>query len=394
MFSTIEEAAKALSNGEMIILTDDENRENEGDLVIAGEKATPEAINFMITNGRGLVCAPITRDRAAELGLVQMASTGDPMDTCFTVTVDSRRTGTGTSAFDRAMTVADLADPCRTAGDFRSPGHVFPLIAKAGGVLVRAGHTEGSLDLLRIAGLNQSAAICEVLNPDGSMARTGQLLEFARKHHLKIATIADLIAYRRRTEKLVERTEVVKLPTDYGDFMLYCFVARNNGREHLALVKGDVCGRENVLTRVHSECLTGDVFHSRRCDCGSQFDTAMRMIAQEDCGVMVYLRQEGRGIGLVNKLHAYRLQDHGLDTVDANTRQGFAPDLREYGIGAEILRNLGVRSIRLLTNNPRKLAGLSGYGLEITGRVPLVIPSNPCDEKYLETKRDRMEHLL
>jgi 3,4-dihydroxy 2-butanone 4-phosphate synthase / GTP cyclohydrolase II len=394
MFATIEEAAKALANGEMILLTDDENRENEGDLVIAGEKATPEAINFMVTNARGLVCAPITRERAAELGLCEMTHSDDPMGTCFTITVDSNRGTTGTSVFDRTMAIVDLADPRKTRKDFHSPGHLFPLIAKTGGVLERAGHTEGSLDLLRIAGLNPSAAICEVLNPDGSMAHTQQLLAFAEKHHIKVATIADLIAYRRRTEKIVEQTEVVDLPTEYGDFKLYCFVAKNNGREHLALVKGDVCGKENVLTRVHSECLTGDVFHSRRCDCGAQFDTAMRMIAKEGSGIMVYLRQEGRGIGLVNKLHAYRLQEHGLDTVDANTRQGFAPDLREYGIGAEILHNLGVKSIRLLTNNPKKLAGLSGYDLKITERVPLVIPTNPCDEKYMETKKTRMEHLL
>lgn len=395
MFTTIEDAAKALANGEMVILVDDENRENEGDIVIAGEKATPEAINFMVTCARGLVCAPITRERAVELGLAEMVHSGDPMGTCFTVTVDSNRAQTGTSVFDRTRTILDLADPRTTAADFHSPGHVFPLIARPGGVLVRAGHTEASLDLLRIAGLNPSAAICEVLNPDGSMARVPQLLEFAEKHHIRIATIADLIDYRRRTERLVERTEVVKLPTEFGEFMLYCFSAKaGNGGEHLALVKGEVDGRENVLTRVHSECLTGDVFHSLRCDCGEQLDTAMKMIAAEECGVIVYLRQEGRGIGLLNKLHAYRLQEHGMDTVDANTRLGFAPDLREYGIGAEILNNLGVKSVRLLTNNPGKLTGLSGCGLKITERVPLVIPANPCDARYMATKRDRMDHMI
>ncbi|MCQ2403589.1 MAG: bifunctional 3,4-dihydroxy-2-butanone-4-phosphate synthase/GTP cyclohydrolase II [Lentisphaeria bacterium] len=395
MFTPIEELLQELRQGRMIILTDDESRENEGDLIAAGELITPETVNFMVTEARGLLCAPIMRERALELGIGEMTRNTDPLGTCFTISVDANEgTTTGISAFDRAKTIRALADPTKLADDFHSPGHLFPLMGRPGGVLVRAGHTEASLDLMHLAGLTPVSAICEILNPDGTMARTPQLEEFARKHGLKMGCVADLIAFRRQNERMVELVETVKLPTAYGEFDLHCFVAKTTGQEHLALVHGDVAGKKEVLCRVHSECLTGDVFHSCRCDCGGQLDAALRAIAAAPCGVLVYLRQEGRGIGLANKLHAYHLQERGLDTVDANVRLGFAPDLREYGLGAEILRNLDVHSIRLLTNNPRKIAELSGCGLEITERVPLVMESNCHDEKYLATKRDRMEHLL
>lgn len=394
-FNTIEELVQDLAVGKMIILTDDEKRENEGDLVFAGEFATPEKVNFMVTHARGLVCCPITRERALELGIGEMTHNTDPLGTNFTVSVDAvEGTTTGISAFDRAATIKALADPTKLGTAFHQPGHMFPLIARPGGVLVRTGHTEGSLDLLRIAGLTPCAVICEIMNEDGSMARLPDLKKFAKKHGLKFGCIADLIKYRRRTEREVERVETVHLPTEYGEFELHCFRAKSTGQEHLALVHGDVTGKENVLCRVHSECLTGDVFHSHRCDCGEQLATALKRIAAAECGVLVYMRQEGRGIGLANKLHAYHLQERGLDTVDANTRLGFAPDLREYGLGAEILLNLGIKSIRLLTNNPKKLVGLDGYGLKITGREPIVIPPTADDRHYLETKRDRMNHLL
>lgn len=394
-FNTIEELVQDLAAGKMVILTDDEKRENEGDLVFAGEFATAEKVNFMVTHARGLVCCPITRERAVELGIGEMTHNTDPLGTNFTVSVDAvEETTTGISAFDRAATIKALADPTKLGSAFHQPGHMFPLIARPGGVLVRTGHTEGSLDLLRIAGLTPCAVICEIMNDDGSMARLPELKKFAKKHKLKFGCIADLIKYRRRTEREVERVEAVHLPTEFGDFELYCFRAKSTGQEHLALVHGEVSGKEDVLCRVHSECLTGDVFHSLRCDCGEQLSTAMQRIAAADCGVIVYMRQEGRGIGLANKLHAYHLQERGLDTVDANTRLGFAPDLREYGLGAEILLNLGVKSIRLLTNNPKKLVGLDGYGLKITGREPIVIPPTEHDKRYLKTKRERMEHLL
>ncbi|NMA43295.1 MAG: bifunctional 3,4-dihydroxy-2-butanone-4-phosphate synthase/GTP cyclohydrolase II [Oligosphaeraceae bacterium] len=395
MFNSIEELIVALAAGEMVVLTDDENRENEGDLVMAAELVTPEAINFMVTHGRGLVCAPISQERALELGLHEMTRNTDPYGTCFTVSVDAvQGTSTGISAHDRATTIKKIADPKCGADDFHSPGHIFPLIAREGGVLVRAGHTEATLDLMRLAGLTPCGVICEILNEDGSMARVPQLKEFVKRFNLKFGCIADLIEFRRRTESLVERKETVKLPTEFGIFDLHCFVAKNDGREHLALVYGEVAGQENVLTRVHSECLTGDVFHSRRCDCGQQLAAAMRQVVANGSGVVVYMRQEGRGIGLVNKLHAYRLQEKGLDTVDANIKLGFPPDLREYGIGAQILANLGVKSIRLLTNNPKKIVGLQGYGLQVTGREPIIVPVNEHDEKYLQTKKERMQHML
>lgn len=394
MLSTIEELVRDLAAGKMIVLTDDEQRENEGDLVMAAEKVTPEAVNFMVSHARGLLCAPMTRDRAIELGLHEMCRNTDPHGTCFTTSIDaSEGTTTGISAFDRAKTLRALADPRCDSTAFHSPGHMFPLLAREGGVLVRTGHTEASLDLLRLAGLTPVAAICEIMNEDGTMARMDDIKAYCEKWGLRRGTVAQLVEYRRQNESLVELVETVKLPTPFGEFMLHCFKAKHDGKEHLALVYGDVSSGEDVLTRVHSECLTGDVFRSMRCDCGEQLDAAMARIVDEGSGVIVYMRQEGRGIGLANKLHAYHLQERGLDTVDANVRLGFAPDLREYGIGAQILRSLGIKSIRLLTNNPKKLVGLEGHGLSITERVPLVIQPGQFNERYMRTKKERMDHI-
>ncbi|MBP5641406.1 MAG: GTP cyclohydrolase II [Victivallales bacterium] len=395
MISTIEELARDLSEGKMIVLTDDESRENEGDLVMAAEFVTPQAVAFMAIQGRGLICSPMTQQRALELGFHEMCRNTDPKGTCFTISADlDEGTTTGISAFDRAKTIAAFADPKCQAKDFHSPGHVFPLISRDGGVLVRAGHTEASIDLMRIAGLCPNAVICEIMKDDGHMARMDDIEIFCDKWQLRRGTVAELIEYRRRNESLVELIETVKLPTEFGEFMLHCFKAKHDGREHLALVYGDVSEKEDVLTRVHSECLTGDVFHSLRCDCGEQLEIAMKRIVANGSGIIVYMRQEGRGIGLANKLHAYHLQEKGLDTVDANVRLGFAPDLREYGIGAQIIKNLGVRSIRLLTNNPKKLVGLEGHGLSITGREPLVVEPGKYNEKYMQTKKERMDHIL
>ena len=393
---TIDAVLRDIRAGKPVIVVDDAERENEGDLILAAEKATAESVNFMMRFGRGLICAPITNERAAKLGLNRMVlDNRESFKTDFTVSVDATHgITTGISAEDRAKTIRLLADPKSQPGDLVQPGHIFPLRAKPGGVLQRSGHTEASVDLARLAGLDPSGVLCEIVKDDGTMARLPDLLQFKKKHTLKLCTILDLIEYRRRREKLIELEQRVKLPTDYGTFDLLLYRATMNQEHHLALVKGDVSDGKPVLVRVHSECLTGDVFGSRRCDCGSQLQTALKQIEQEGRGILLYMRQEGRGIGLAAKIHAYKLQEDGFDTVQANLKLGFPSDLREYGLGAQILFDLGVRQLRLLTNNPKKVVGLAGYGLCITETVPIRIEANVHNRAYLRTKRTKMGHTL
>lgn len=395
-FNSIESVLADLRRGKMVIVVDDADRENEGDLIMAAEKATPATVNFMAKYGRGLICVPTTSERLKQLGIEQMVGQNrDTFKTDFQVSVDAAHgITTGISAVDRARTIRVMAEPAAVADDLVQPGHVFPLRAKVGGVLQRAGHTEAAVDLVRLAGCRPMGVICEIMSDDGSMARLPQLLRFAKKHRLKICSIEGLIRYRRTREKLVERAEMIKLPTAYGAFDLYLYRSQVDGQQHLALVKGEVAGRKNVLVRVHSECLTGDVFGSCRCDCGAQLHQAMRAVSSAGRGVIVYMRQEGRGIGLGPKIRAYKLQENGYDTVEANLKLGYPMDLREYGIGAQILVDLGLKTICLLTNNPKKVVGLEGYGLEIVKQVPIRIPPNQHNKGYLETKRKKLGHLL
>lgn len=395
MFDSVESCLEALRRGEIILVTDDADRENEGDCICAAEFATCENVNFMATHAKGLICMPMSAQWCERLDLPQMVvQNTDNHQTAFTVSIDAKATTTGISAAERSVTALKCVEDGVKPSDFRRPGHMFPLRAREGGVLKRAGHTEATVDLCRLAGLKEVGLCCEIMKDDGSMARLDDVEKFAKKHSLKMMTIADLIAFRRRNDKLVELVEQVDLPTDHGHFRLKMYRSRVTGLEHLALVKGDVAAGGNVLVRVHSECFTGDVLGSERCDCGPQLHTAMEMIEKEGCGAVIYMRQEGRGIGLANKLHAYRKQEEGMDTVEANVALGFAPDLRDYGEGAQILVDLGIRKVRLITNNPCKIKGLDGYGIEIVERVPIVIAANCHDKHYLETKRDKMGHLI
>ncbi|WP_335871659.1 bifunctional 3,4-dihydroxy-2-butanone-4-phosphate synthase/GTP cyclohydrolase II [Bacillus sp. 2205SS5-2] len=394
MFHTIEEAVKDLTEGKMVIVVDDEDRENEGDFVALADKITPETINFMIKEGRGLVCVPITQDKAEQLDLPYMTSQNtDSHGTAFTVSVDHISTHTGISTFERATTILELMNDSSDAKEFKRPGHIFPLVAKEGGVLTRAGHTEAAVDLAKIAGSKPSGVICEIIKEDGQMARLPDLTQLAEKLDLKIITIQDLISYRRKNEALIQREVEIQLPTAFGEFRAIAYTEKLTNKEHIALVKGEI-NEEPLLVRVHSECLTGDVFGSNRCDCGPQLEAALQRIETEGSGVLLYMRQEGRGIGLINKLKAYKLQEGGLDTVEANHKLGFEADLRDYGIGAQILRDLGIKKMNLLTNNPRKIAGIKGYGLEVVERIPIQIDSNKNNQKYLRTKQMKLGHIF
>jgi 3,4-dihydroxy 2-butanone 4-phosphate synthase/GTP cyclohydrolase II len=395
-FSTIEEAIEDVRNGKFVVVVDAADRENEGDLTIAAQFATPEAINFMAKHARGLICLGLTAERCDELGLRQMTERNEtPHGTAFTVSIEAREgVTTGISAADRAWTVQVAIDPTKGPYEIVQPGHVFPLRARPGGVLQRAGQTEAGVDLARLAGLNPAGVICEIMNDDGTMARVPDLIPYCREHGLKMVTVADLIEYRRRTEKLVERVTAVRLPTAYGEFTAVAFRETLTGKHHVALVRGELEGTPDVLVRVHSECLTGDVFHSLRCDCGEQLELAMARIAEEDRGVLLYMAQEGRGIGLLNKLKAYELQENGMDTVEANLELGFPADAREYGIGSQILADLGLSTIRILTNNPRKIAGIEGFGLKVVEQVPIEVSPNAENQRYLAAKREKLGHRL
>ncbi|GKV66785.1 MULTISPECIES: bifunctional 3,4-dihydroxy-2-butanone-4-phosphate synthase/GTP cyclohydrolase II [unclassified Sporosarcina] len=395
MFHTIEEALEDLKQGKVVIVVDDEDRENEGDFVALADQITPEIINFMAAKGRGLICVPIMEEKAQQLGLQMMTDHNtDTHGTAFTISVDHITTHTGISAFERADTIVKMMEPAAAANEFKRPGHIFPLVAKSGGVLERTGHTEAAVDLARLAGSSPAGVICEIMNDDGTMARVPELRKMSEELNLKLITIQDLIRYRLQQEQLIVREAEIKLPTDFGEFRMIGYTEALTGKEHVALVKGDMTTNEPVLVRVHSECLTGDVFGSCRCDCGPQLHAALAQIEQEGRGVLLYMRQEGRGIGLINKLKAYELQEQGYDTVEANEKLGFAADLRDYGIGAQILRELGIRQMRLLTNNPKKIAGLKGYELEVVERMPIQLPMKIENEKYLQTKAEKLGHLL
>ena len=398
MFDTIKEAIKDFIEGKFVIIVDDEKRENEGDLVISAEKVTPEKINFMITHAKGLVCLPIVKQRLDELNIHPMVSDHEnsEVNQCkFSISIDSKEgITTGISAFDRAKTINDVLDHNKSAKDFSRPGHIFPLQYEEGGVLKRAGHTEAGVDIAKASGMFPAAVICEMINPDGTMSRIPQLKEFSQKHNIKFITIKDLIKHRLKTECLVKNVAQAILPTQFGEFRIYIFLDVLQGKEHIALIKGHVANQKNILVRVHSQCITGDIFHSIRCDCNEQLHNALNMIEHEGQGVLLYMRQEGRGIGLTNKIKAYKLQEQGLDTVEANINLGFAPDLRDYGIGAQILKELGLSTIRLMTNNPKKIVGLTEYGLQIVERIPIQVIANIKNRKYLETKKTRLGHML